>query len=563
TPTYCADESFTSSARYVNDSLRIEYLEDLDAGSFVSNESGTKELLNPIKFISYPCIDMAPYRVLSSTPSAIKYPFHAVTNVTATQDLFLQNGGNLAISWTSSLLGGGCPIVLAPTFGSVPAGCPNSATVVATAGPLGTEGLFKNTIRFTYDSPAKTLDIPVDFYVFDSWFLEQDVSLRTAHNRLLVNQTAQAANSNLGTAFTYFDDLTENFITDASLIMGNSAQNLSWRIYKSGQGDPGSTDNNFGWLYALTNTDADSTSYYPGPNGYGYRIASGSGTNRDTTVGFDVSWYAASHVDSADFYVAHFDVYKGLKATGDVNGLSIAFAADWDVPSDSSSSNNSVHLDAARQMIYLQGTGTGKPGTTYIPRTQGFGGTAAYREDGVPIAGGFAFGNKEQVYPNRGLQVDSVWKYMDLTSGYTSRRDTTTDQTIVMVVAKGYTLTSTHLKFDVVLLGKRAQDNPTGLAGLNSQAQAFIKNYIWPSMPSDPVLCPSCNSCGDANDDGGIDISDAVFLISYIFSGGAAPHDCNGPNGKGDANGDGGIDISDAVYLISYIFSGGAAPHCP
>ncbi|MCX6832345.1 MAG: hypothetical protein NT028_09475, partial [candidate division Zixibacteria bacterium] len=39
TPTYCADESFTSSARYVNDSLRIEYLEDLDAGSFVSNES--------------------------------------------------------------------------------------------------------------------------------------------------------------------------------------------------------------------------------------------------------------------------------------------------------------------------------------------------------------------------------------------------------------------------------------------------------------------------------------------------------------------------------------------
>jgi hypothetical protein len=53
-----------------------------------------------------------------------------------------------------------------------------------------------------------------------------------------------------------------------------------------------------------------------------------------------------------------------------------------------------------------------------------------------------------------------------------------------------------------------------------------------------------------------------VFLISYIFSGGAAPVDCNYANGMGDANGDGGVDMSDAVYLISYIFSGGAPPHC-
>jgi hypothetical protein len=77
-----------------------------------------------------------------------------------------------------------------------------------------------------------------------------------------------------------------------------------------------------------------------------------------------------------------------------------------------------------------------------------------------------------------------------------------------------------------------------------------------------PITQCVCISCGDANNDEEIDISDAVFLISYIFSGGAAPHDCNGPNGKGDANGDGGIDISDAVYLISYIFSGGLPPHC-
>ncbi|TFH65150.1 MAG: hypothetical protein E4G91_03510 [Candidatus Zixiibacteriota bacterium] len=65
--------------------------------------------------------------------------------------------------------------------------------------------------------------------------------------------------------------------------------------------------------------------------------------------------------------------------------------------------------------------------------------------------------------------------------------------------------------------------------------------------------------CGDANGDGGVDISDVVYLIAYIFSGGAAPD----PLLAGDANCDGGVDISDAVYLISFIFSGGSAPCGP
>jgi hypothetical protein len=63
-------------------------------------------------------------------------------------------------------------------------------------------------------------------------------------------------------------------------------------------------------------------------------------------------------------------------------------------------------------------------------------------------------------------------------------------------------------------------------------------------------------TCGDANSDGIVDISDAVYLIAYIFSGGPAPN----PLTTGDANCDGMVDISDAVYLIAYIFSGGLAP---
>jgi hypothetical protein len=80
---------------------------------------------------------------------------------------------------------------------------------------------------------------------------------------------------------------------------------------------------------------------------------------------------------------------------------------------------------------------------------------------------------------------------------------------------------------------------------------------------SNQFVCgPPCQ-CGNANGDAAINISDAVFLIAYIFAGGLAPGPCSGfANGLGDANGDHAINISDAVYLISYIFAGGPTPHC-
>lgn len=62
--------------------------------------------------------------------------------------------------------------------------------------------------------------------------------------------------------------------------------------------------------------------------------------------------------------------------------------------------------------------------------------------------------------------------------------------------------------------------------------------------------------CGDADGNTLITISDAVFLITYIFAGGPAPD----PIESGDADCNSLVTISDAVYLISYIFAGGAAP---
>ncbi len=62
--------------------------------------------------------------------------------------------------------------------------------------------------------------------------------------------------------------------------------------------------------------------------------------------------------------------------------------------------------------------------------------------------------------------------------------------------------------------------------------------------------------CGDADGNSIVTISDAVYLINYIFSGGPAPS----PLSAGDADCNSIITISDAVYLINYIFAGGPAP---
>lgn len=64
---------------------------------------------------------------------------------------------------------------------------------------------------------------------------------------------------------------------------------------------------------------------------------------------------------------------------------------------------------------------------------------------------------------------------------------------------------------------------------------------------------------GDANNDGMINITDVIYLVGYIFSGGPAPD----PLRIGDADCNGLVNISDAVFLVNYIFGSGPAPNCP
>jgi len=61
---------------------------------------------------------------------------------------------------------------------------------------------------------------------------------------------------------------------------------------------------------------------------------------------------------------------------------------------------------------------------------------------------------------------------------------------------------------------------------------------------------------GDADNSDRVNLTDAIFIIQYVFQGSGVPVNRN----AADPNGDGSINVSDAVYLISYIFTGGNAP---
>ena len=64
---------------------------------------------------------------------------------------------------------------------------------------------------------------------------------------------------------------------------------------------------------------------------------------------------------------------------------------------------------------------------------------------------------------------------------------------------------------------------------------------------------------GDANGTGGIDLTDAIFVLNWLFLGGDPPS-CRD---AADANDSGAIELSDAVFLLGYLFLGGRLPPPP
>jgi hypothetical protein len=110
--------------------------------------------------------------------------------------------------------------------------------------------------------------------------------------------------------------------------------------------------------------------------------------------------------------------------------------------------------------------------------------------------------------------------------------------------------------YSVVLKGVNEPDQNAWI-GCSSKEESFpqFRPFLEIFYASDTCDCMP----GDANGDGVLNVSDAVYLIAFIFAPPSPPPTpyatCNG-----DANCDCIVNVSDVVYLIAFIFGGGPPP---
>jgi hypothetical protein len=99
--------------------------------------------------------------------------------------------------------------------------------------------------------------------------------------------------------------------------------------------------------------------------------------------------------------------------------------------------------------------------------------------------------------------------------------------------------------------------NTNSLAiGAESMLVTEANAAILPILAGGDIVVMPAYICGDANDDDFVNITDAVWIINYVFQGGSPPI----PFDAGDTNCDGDVNVSDAIYIINYIFVGGNIP---
>ncbi|MBN1442138.1 MAG: hypothetical protein JXA90_05475 [Planctomycetes bacterium] len=93
-----------------------------------------------------------------------------------------------------------------------------------------------------------------------------------------------------------------------------------------------------------------------------------------------------------------------------------------------------------------------------------------------------------------------------------------------------------------------------GVMGTHQVCMDLVELIYGEEGPTDPVFLR-----GDANNDGDINLSDAIYKLGYLYLGGPAPPCFD----AADANDDGELNITGAINLLSWLYLGGPPPPDP
>ncbi len=333
---------------------------------------------------------------------------------------------------------------------------------------------------------------------------------------------------------------------------------------------------------------------------------------RDTGILVKKLWIAPYFQDGGEaglgcnFIIQVLKVMQHPLATGDeiFEGLNIGEAMDWDIPSDSAAWNRSG-FDMTTRLIYQQGSEFNQDNDVEKQENSDRYGGLALLEiveiDGTDTTtsthfyGAYTEDNSRWVYPAGGFIESELDSMMDTNEGYVIETDSLdADLHAVMTFRQNYTLTPTKtlIIFKCLITSRLGYasfiDNvvachdwyqehlvPKITGACCIEEDCFVMSeqacldaggvYKGDGVSCDPNPCLGC--CmppirGNVDYDGGdaIDISDLVYLVDYMFTGGPEPPCFE----EADMNGDTAIDISDLVWLVDYMFTGGPPPvACP
>jgi hypothetical protein len=444
---------------------------------------------------------------------------------------------------------------------------------VITAGPTVLFG----KVRYQFTAPAQTVDLPVYFTVADTIPNAVWDTIATGCTELVVGTNGNVGNSYGDSAGVAVGKVNMDYFGGADCDTGANSRGDN-RVYL-GDGSPiiirKPTPTTYRGSWSAFSSDLSTPTSFKPMTGAGYAphgsfstasydgFNSGTFLTADSLIKLECTWWAPKHVDSCNFVVQRTRVFPATIANSIAN-LQIGQIVDFDIPTDSGTSNNISGSDPTRRLVWMRGYNSTDTVTDCFDNSKRYGGMALLnwflknKACSDVLYSGASIANDVYVYP--GVFADSLSRAMHVAGYATESR--ITDQTLLLTVqdgASGYTLPANDtLTIFTAFASVRTSTNST--AGLDSLKKAIDKAKEF--MKKNIGVCASCCSgvTGNVNMTGIVDLSDLSALVSYLTGGGyvlPCPAEAN-------VNNAGIVDLSDLSALVSYLTGGGyVLPNCP
>jgi hypothetical protein len=382
-------------------------------------------------------------------------------------------------------------------------------------------------------------------------------TLNTACKRLRVYTNGQLSNNTANESMDFInppdaDDCANIYLSDASPIIcrddyGN--RRCYFAIY----------DNDYASDHALRQV---SPMFVDSINNPDYTYATTEFITGDSAIGLIAEYFAPKGQENCCFIIQKLTFWNRTEVT--LSGVAVGEALDWDIPSYEYASDNESGFDDSLKLIYQYCCYNDDCDT--LDQCYRYGGIAAYEDN--PFKNYQTLENDVYIYTtgpfgqDAPLPDDTMYALMDDIDGPNVAVIDSCEDLFTLVTFNIYDLNPFDAQCVVSIL-TTSKDDPSaqGLKANVDLANDFIDDH-------EEIMCPGfVNPCsdpetaclpGDANNDGSVNVGDAVYIISYVFKGGPPPVPY--PICSGDANCDCTCNVGDAVYIISYVFKGGPPP---